>query len=75
MKKNKFQQKEFSFGVVISDKDNFEKALGTFKQKIKDSGILQEYKDRQTFHKKSEIKRKQKQKAIRKNQFDLNNES
>lgn len=39
-------------------KNNVEKALSIFKKTVKDTGILQQYKDKQEFVKPSIIKRK-----------------
>jgi small subunit ribosomal protein S21 len=40
--------------------NNVEKALSIFKKRVKETGILQEYRDRQEFVKPSVIKRKKK---------------
>ena len=45
---------------------NIEAALRFFKRQMKDSDVLQEVRDRQEFIKPSAVKRRQKQKAIRK---------
>jgi small subunit ribosomal protein S21 len=44
---------------------NIELALKTFKRKMKDSGKLEELKDRKEFLKPSAIKRKKMQQAVR----------
>ena len=44
---------------------NIELALKAFKRKMKDSGKMEEVKDRKEYLKPSAIKRKQKQQAIR----------
>ena len=45
---------------------NIEAALKFWKRQVKESGILQEVKDRKEFIKPSAVKRKQKMDAIRK---------
>ncbi len=45
---------------------NIEAALKFWKRQVKESGVLQEVKDRKEFIKPSAIKRKQKMDAIRK---------
>jgi len=46
----------------------FMKALRKFKRKVNDSGILQDYKDRQYYEKPSDKRRKAKKQAIRRQQ-------
>jgi len=48
---------------------NLEKALRSFKKKIKDTKLMVEIKDRQFFEKPSLSKRRKKQKAIARNKF------
>ncbi len=47
---------------------DLEKALKIFKRQMKDAGTLEELRDRREFEKKSAIKRKQMNKAIRSQQ-------
>jgi small subunit ribosomal protein S21 len=44
---------------------NIELALKTFKRKLKDSGKIEELKDRKEYIKPSAVKRRQKQQAVR----------
>ena len=48
-----------------------EKAISIFKRKVKDSGILMEYRDRQFYEKPSAIKREKKNKAILRNKYKV----
>jgi len=48
-------------GVMVDG--NLEKALKKFKKKLKKAGILEEYRDRRYFTKKSDKKHRQKQLA------------
>ena len=56
-------------------KNNLNKALKIFKKKFKSTGVIKELRERQQFTKKSTKKRKQKDKAIRKQNYLKNNES
>ena len=58
--------------IKIGKKENINSAIKRFKRKIRDTRVIQELRKRQEFTKPSEIKRKQKQKAIYKAKF-LNN--
>jgi len=49
---------------VKVDSSSIEKSLKIFKRKFKDSGIVNELRERQQYTKKSTQKRQQKQKAI-----------
>lgn len=65
-----------SVGVKVlgPKREDVEYALRIFKRKFKDSGKVDELKDRKTYKKPSEVKRKIKQDAIRKQQLsDLKN--
>ena len=48
-----------------------EKAMRILKRKVKDSGILMEYRDRQFYEKPSAIKREKKNKAILRNKYKV----
>ena len=50
--------------IVKVDSDSIEKSLKIFKRKFKDSGVVNELRERQQFIKKSTKKKLQKQKAI-----------
>jgi ribosomal protein S21 len=57
------KHKKGNFTIVLTEKDNstqerFDRILGKFKKKIKLSGLLLEYRDKQVFMKPSEKKRK-----------------
>ena len=58
--------------IKIGKKENINSALKRFKRKFRDTRVIQELRKRQEFTKPSEIKRKQKHKAIYKAKF-LNN--
>jgi small subunit ribosomal protein S21 len=49
---------------VKVDSSSIEKSLKIFKRKYKESGVVNELRERQQFTKKSTKKRQQKQKAI-----------
>ena len=49
---------------VKVDSSSIEKSLKIFKRKYKESGVVDELRERQQFTKKSTKKRQQKQKAI-----------
>ena len=57
-----------SIGVKVRN-NNLEKALRIFKRKIKNSGILEEYKDNRYFIKKSVVKRTQKKLAMNREKY------
>ena len=48
--------------VEVRKGQSVEKAISIFKRKVKDSGILMEYRDRQFYEKPSAIKREKKNK-------------
>lgn len=52
----------------------FMKALRKFKRKVNESGIMQDYKDRQYYEKPSDKKRKAKKQAIRRQQRAMQEE-
>tara|TARA_R110002167_G_scaffold41327_3_gene126255 strand:- start:13684 stop:13878 length:195 start_codon:yes stop_codon:yes gene_type:complete len=60
--------------VKIRKNENINQALKRFKRKFRDAGVVKEIRDRQQFTKPSAIKRKQKQKAVYKEKFLLENE-
>ena len=62
----KFPKDEGLMVTVRGDKpEDLMKAMKRFKRIVKESGILQEYKDKQYFQKPSEKKRLRKQQGIR----------
>ena len=69
-KKKKFKKFPKDEGLMVTVRGDTEqdmaKAMKRFKRIVKESGILQEYKDRQVFQKPSEKKRLAKQQGIRK---------
>ena len=60
--------------IKIGKKENINSALKRFKRKFRDTRVIQEIRSRQEFVKPSELKRKQKQKAIYKAKFLRNND-
>lgn len=59
--------------VKIKKGDNINKALKRFKQKVRSTKLIKDIRDRKFFEKPSAKKRKQKEKAIRVNQWKLDN--
>jgi|TARA_B100000073_G_scaffold142569_1_gene117308 small subunit ribosomal protein S21 len=57
--------------VEVRKGQSVEKAISIFKRKVKDSGILMEYRDRQFYEKPSAIKREKKNKAILRNKYKV----
>ena len=53
-----------SLKVEVRKGQSVEKAISIFKKKVKQSGILMEYRDRQFYVKPSAIKREKRNKAI-----------
>ena len=68
-KKKEFKKFPKDEGLMVTVRGDTEldmtKAMKRFKRLIKESGILQEYKDRQVFQKPSEKRRLAKQQGIR----------
>ena len=60
--------------VKLKKGENINSALKRFKRKFRDTRVVQEIRKRQEFVKPSELKRKQKQKAIYKAKFLSNND-
>ena len=60
-----------SLKVEVRKGQSVEKAISIFKRKVKDSGILMEYRDRQFYEKPSAIKREKKNKAILRNKYKV----
>jgi|TARA_B100001778_G_scaffold274724_1_gene237470 small subunit ribosomal protein S21 len=60
--------------VKIKKGENINSALKRFKRKFRDTRVVQEIRKRQEFVKPSELKRKQKQKAVYKAKFLRNND-
>ena len=60
--------------VKLKKGENINSALKRFKRKFRDTRVVQEIRKRQEFVKPSELKRKQKQKAIYKVKFLRNND-
>ena len=59
--------------VKLKKGENITKALKRFKQKVRSTQLIKQIRDRKFFEKPSAIKRKQKKKAIRINQWKLEN--
>ncbi len=57
--------------VEVRKGQSVEKAISIFKKKVKQSGILMEYRDRQFYVKPSAIKREKKNKAILRNKYKV----
>jgi small subunit ribosomal protein S21 len=60
--------------IKIGKKENINQALKRFKRKFRDTGVVKELRKRQEFTKPSEVKRKQKQKAVYKAKFLAEND-
>ena len=60
--------------VKLKKGENIHSALKRFKRKFRDTRVVQEIRKRQEFVKPSELKRKQKQKAVYKAKFLRNND-
>ena len=60
-----------SLKVEVRKGQSVEKAIGIFKKKVKNSGILMEYRDRQFYVKPSAEKREKKNKAILRNKYKV----
>lgn len=60
-----FTNKQPDFGLTVYEHNhkNFESMMRKFKKRIQDSGILDEYKERQYFNKPSDVKRAKRKKA------------
>lgn len=59
-----------NFGVKKGKKDNINSMLRRFKKLTKETGIIEEYKERQFYLKPSEKKYKERKLAQRKRLFD-----
>ena len=62
--------KEAGLSVVVKGDSphEFMKALRKFKRKVNESGIIQDYRDKQYYEKPSDKKRKAKKQAVRRQQ-------
>ena len=60
--------------VKIRKNEKINQALKRFKRKFRDTGVVKEIRKRQQFTKPSEVKRKQKQKAVYKAKFLAEND-
>ncbi len=60
-----------SLKVEVRKGQSVEKAISIFKKKVKQSGILMEYRDRQYYVKPSAIKREKRNKAILRNKYKV----
>ena len=60
-----------SLKVEVLKGQSVEKAISIFKKKVKNSGILMEYRERQFYVKPSAIKREKKNKAILRNKYKV----
>ena len=60
-----------SLKVEVRKGQSVEKAISIFKKKVKQSGILMEYRDRQFYVKPSAEKREKKNKAILRNKYKV----
>ena len=60
-----------SLKVEVRKGQSVEKAISIFKKKVKNSGILMEYRDRQFYVKLSAEKREKKNKAILRNKYKV----
>ena len=66
-------QKEAGLAVQVrgNSPQDFAKALRKFKRKVNESGVIQDYRDKQYYEKPSDKKRKAKKAAIRRQQRAL----
>tara|TARA_R110002050_G_scaffold258876_4_gene398220 strand:+ start:2834 stop:3028 length:195 start_codon:yes stop_codon:yes gene_type:complete len=60
--------------IILKKGENITKALKRFKQKVRNTKLMQEIRERKQFDKPSVKKRANKKKAIRVNQWKLKNE-
>jgi|TARA_Y200000002_G_scaffold119093_1_gene97558 ribosomal protein S21 len=61
-------------GLTVYVRDgNFDRALRTFKKKVKNANIMQDLKDREFFQTRRELRRLQKDKAIRRQKRENEN--
>ena len=67
--------KKFDGSKVVVHNDNVDKALRTFKKKILDNGLLDELREREQYDKPSTVRRKEKNKQVRRAQHQRENES
>lgn len=67
--------KKFDGSKVVVHNDNVDKALRTFKKKILDNGLLDELREREQYDKPSTVRRKEKNKQVRRAQRQRENES
>ena len=68
------QDAGLSVQVRGNNPGEFMKALRKFKRKVNESGVIQEYRDRQYYEKPSDKKRKAKKAAIRRQQRAMQEE-
>ena len=61
--------------VKVGKKENINQAVKRMKKKVRDTGLIKQIRERQQFLKPSVKKRKAKQKAIRKEQWQRLNEN
>jgi small subunit ribosomal protein S21 len=68
--------KEAGLSVVVrgDNPHEFMKALRKFKRKVSESGIIQDYRDKQYYEKPSDKRRKAKKQAIRRQQRAMQEE-
>ena len=50
--------------IPIKEGENIERALKKFKRKFEKTGVIKELRERQAFHKPSEVRRAEKLKAV-----------
>jgi small subunit ribosomal protein S21 len=60
--------------VKLKKEDNISKALKQFKQKVRSTKLIKQIRDNQYFEKPSQARRKKKQKAIRVNNWKIQND-
>jgi len=68
--------KEAGLSVVVrgDNPHEFMKALRKFKRKVSESGIIQDYRDKQYYEKPSDKRRKAKKQAVRRQQRAMQEE-
>ena len=61
--------------IKVGKKENINQAVKRMKKKVRDTGLIKQIRERQQFLKPSVKKRKAKQKAIRKEQWQRLNDN
>jgi ribosomal protein S21 len=62
---NKYKSGNQCKGSLVEVKDDFNRALRTFSRKVRDSGVLQDLKERESYEKPAVLKQRMKKQARR----------